>query len=97
DLAAGSVRPLEPGVLPGIAAAPRAGLRRAAGKAPLRGPRPVRIEGWDGDVSAGARGSDDGRGLALMLHSVDNKDRWLATVDLASATLRPVHRLTDEA
>src|SRR5690606_14061997 len=97
SVADGSVRPLETGVLPGIDADPLAALRRAAGKEPLKGPRPVRIEGWDGDVSAGARWSDDGRGLALMLHSVDNKDRWLATVDLASATLRPVHRLTDEA
>jgi hypothetical protein len=32
-----------------------------------------------------------------MLRSVDNKDRWIATVDLPRATLKPVHRLTDEA
>ena len=32
-----------------------------------------------------------------MVRAVDNKDRWIATVDLASATLQPRHRLTDPA
>ena len=32
-----------------------------------------------------------------MLRAVDNKDRWIATVDLAGAKLKPVHRLSDDA
>ncbi|NLA66964.1 MAG: prolyl oligopeptidase family serine peptidase [Gammaproteobacteria bacterium] len=97
SVADGKVRALATDPLPGIANDPLAGLRKAAGTEPLEGNRAVRIEGWGGDVSTGARWNPAGTGLALMLHSVDNKDRWLATVDLAAATLRPVHRLTDEA
>ncbi len=33
----------------------------------------------------------------IQVVSLDNKDRWIVTVDLANAELRPVHRLTDEA
>ena len=97
SVADGKVRELETDALPGITADPLADLRKAAGKDALKGNRPVRIEAWGGDVSSGVRWSDDGRGLALMLHSVDNKDRWLVTVDLSGATLQPVHRLSDEA
>ncbi|MEN1941316.1 S9 family peptidase [Luteimonas sp. MJ246] len=97
SVADGKVRALKTDPLPGITTDPLAALRKAAGKDALEGNRAVRIEGWGGDVSGGARWSDDGQGLALMLHSVDNKDRWLATVDLSAATLQPVHRLTDEA
>ncbi|MGY1458555.1 prolyl oligopeptidase family serine peptidase [Luteimonas sp. A534] len=97
SVADGSVRELKTDALPGITQDPLAALRKAAGKDALKGNRAVRIEGWGGDVSSGARWSDDGDALALMLHSVDNKDRWLATVDLAQATLQPVHRLTDDA
>src|SRR5690606_13172455 len=97
SVAAGKARELGTAPLPGITADPPAAMRRAAGQAALEGNRGVRIEGRGGDVSAGARWSDDGGALALMLRSVDNKDRWLATVDLAQAALRPVHRLTDEA
>jgi dipeptidyl aminopeptidase/acylaminoacyl peptidase len=92
------VRELKTDSLPGITADPLAALRKAAGQDTLKGHRAVRIEagGPDGITDA-ARWSDDSRGLALMLHSVDNKDRWLATVDLAQAQLQPVHRLTDAA
>jgi dipeptidyl aminopeptidase/acylaminoacyl peptidase len=39
----------------------------------------------------------DGRRLAVELHAVDNKDRWIATVDLDGARLVPRHRETDNA
>src|SRR5690606_23740570 len=97
SVADGKARELGTAPLPGITDDPLAAMRRAAGQAALEGNRGVRIEGWGGDVSAGARWSDDGAALALMLHSVDNKDRWLVTVDPAQAKLQPVHRLTDEA
>ncbi|MBY5922439.1 prolyl oligopeptidase family serine peptidase [Ferrimonas balearica] len=35
--------------------------------------------------------------LAVMLEAADNKDRWLASVDLAKGTLATEHRLHDDA
>jgi dipeptidyl aminopeptidase/acylaminoacyl peptidase len=39
----------------------------------------------------------DGRRVAVELHAYDNKDRWIATVDLDGARLVPRHRETDSA
>jgi len=91
DAREGRVRPLALDALPGIATDPLAALRKAAGKAPLKGLRPVQADG------AGIRWSDDGRQAAVMLRAVDNKDRWIAAVDLERAELRNRHRLTDPA
>ena len=41
--------------------------------------------------------SGDGKGLAVELMAIDNKDRWIATVDFAHLTLVPQHRLSDAA
>jgi dipeptidyl aminopeptidase/acylaminoacyl peptidase len=46
--------------------------------------------------------SDDGSQVALLVRAVDNKDRWIATLNLsganfAKATLLSAHRLTDPA
>ena len=41
--------------------------------------------------------SPDGRQLAVQAHSYDNKDRWLALLDLEERVLRPVHHLSHEA
>jgi dipeptidyl aminopeptidase/acylaminoacyl peptidase len=41
--------------------------------------------------------ADDGWQLAVQLHSVDNKDRWIATVDPDEPQLVLQHRLTDSA
>lgn len=89
DLADGSQRALALSSLPGIGADPLADLRKAAGLKPLEGDRTVRIDAlqW----------SDDGANIALMARAVDNKDRWIATVDLGAGKLVPVHRLTDPA
>lgn len=38
-----------------------------------------------------------GDNVAIMLEAWDNKDRWLATVDLTAAALENQHRLHDEA
>jgi dipeptidyl aminopeptidase/acylaminoacyl peptidase len=40
---------------------------------------------------------NNGENVALMLEAWDNKDRWLATVDTANATLVNQHRLHDDA
>ena len=41
--------------------------------------------------------SRDGQMLAIQLRAIDNKDRWIATVDFDRHALVPQHRLTDPA
>ncbi|UOF14606.1 prolyl oligopeptidase family serine peptidase [Lysobacter capsici] len=83
--------------LPGIKDDPLAALRKAAKQDPLKGERPVRIES-DGDGSGvSIRWSDDGRHAAVLVRAIDNKDRWLTSVDLARTRLETRHRLTDKA
>ncbi len=96
DIANARATELKYDALPGIGTDPLAHLRKQAGKDPLKGLRPVRLEGGRGPGSA-IDWSPDGRNVALMLHAVDNKDRWIASVDLANARLQPRHRLTDAA
>jgi dipeptidyl aminopeptidase/acylaminoacyl peptidase len=93
DLATREVKDLLLDVLPGIATDPLAALRTAQKLDPLKGKRPVTI-GFSGDAVVW---SPNGAKLAVMLRAVDNKDRWIATVDLPRAALQPVHRLTDDA
>jgi dipeptidyl aminopeptidase/acylaminoacyl peptidase len=97
DVASGKVRKLSFNALPGIAADPLAALREAAGKPPLKGNRAVRIE-TDGDGTGPAiHWSADSRNVAVLVRAVDNKDRWIATVDTATATLAARHHLHDDA
>lgn len=97
DTAAGSARKLDFHVLPGIDRDPLAALRRTAGKPALAGDRPVRIE-TDGDGSGPAiHWNAAGDRVAVLIRAVDNKDRWIASVDLDQAKLQPRHRLTDPA
>ncbi|UKE69441.1 prolyl oligopeptidase family serine peptidase [Xanthomonas cerealis pv. cerealis] len=97
DVVAGSARKLDVAGLPGIDADPLAALRKAAKQEPLQGPRAIRVE-TDGDGAGPAlHWSADGRNAAVMLRAVDNKDRWIASVDLDKATLQSRHRLSDAA
>ncbi|MFT4247257.1 MAG: S9 family peptidase [Pseudomonas sp.] len=97
DTDAGSARKLAFSTLPGITVDPLAKLRKAAGKQPLEGARAVRIES-DGDGSGPAiHWSDDGANVAVEIRAIDNKDRWIATLDLDKAALTSRHRLHDEA
>jgi len=41
--------------------------------------------------------SADGGALGIQMYSIDHKDRWLVSVDLANYALIPQHRLTDAA
>src|SRR5690606_5250 len=93
DMRDGSRRELQTGALPGIGDDPLAALRKSAGKEPLKGPRALRLE----DSEDGLLWSADSRFLALMLHSVDNKDRWLATLQPEGGEPQSRHRLTDPA
>lgn len=87
--ATGTVREVALTGLPGIQDDPLADLRKAAGKPALQGPRPVQVMEmrWRGDSGT----------AALMLRSIDNKDRWLATLTPASGQLVARHRLHDPA
>lgn len=89
NVASGEIRTLGFDPLPGIGDDPLAELRKAAGKDPLEGLRPVQY--------VRAHWSDDGQHAAVMLRAIDNKDRWIATVDLKSGQLEPAHRLSDPA
>ena len=89
EIATGKLRELAFDALPGIKDDPLATLRKAAGKDPLKGNRTLQVSGlqWRGD-------SGD---AAVMLRAVDNKDRWIATIDLADPALQSRHRLHDDA
>jgi dipeptidyl aminopeptidase/acylaminoacyl peptidase len=89
DLATRTPTELKFDALPGIDVDPLADLRRAAKLDPAKGPRLVRVDA--------IRWNDDGTGVAVQLRAIDNKDRWLATVDLGGKSLELAHRLSDEA
>ena len=93
DLASSRVQDIPFDTLPGIGVDPLAKLRAEARLDPLKGNRPLRIA----DRADAVRWTLDGKQAAVMLRAVDNKDRWIATVDLKAAKLVPQHRLTDEA
>ena len=52
-------------------------------------PRPVRF----GEVLF----NRDGSRAVVQAYSADNKDRWIASIDLEAGELRPLHRMTDPA
>ncbi|MET1163132.1 MAG: prolyl oligopeptidase family serine peptidase, partial [Pseudoxanthomonas sp.] len=98
DLSNSSVRELKFDALPGIGEDPLAALRKAAGKDALKGNRDVQVatSGDNGDAPT-LRWSADGRNVAVMVRAIDNKDRWIAGVDLNGGKLTSRHRLTDAA
>jgi hypothetical protein len=60
--------------------------------------RAVRIvsDAEDGG-GGGVAWSEDGREVAIQIRAIDNKDRWIATVDFGAHKLVTQHRLTDPA
>jgi dipeptidyl aminopeptidase/acylaminoacyl peptidase len=94
DLRSNSVRDISFDNLPGIATDPLASLREAQKQPALKGNRVLRLEDDEGD---GISWSGNGSKVAVMLRAVDNKDRWLASIDLTAAKLKPLHRLNDKA
>ncbi|KQY54815.1 S9 family peptidase [Lysobacter sp. Root494] len=98
DLAAAKATEVKYDTLPGIADDPLAAMRKAAKKDPLKGNRDVQVlTSGDNSGAPSIRWTDDGRSVAVAIRAIDNKDRWIASVDLASAKLQPRHRLTDPA
>jgi dipeptidyl aminopeptidase/acylaminoacyl peptidase len=60
--------------------------------------RAVSVISDDPDGAAGGIvWSRDGKSLAIQLLSMDNKDRWIASVDFDKYALVPQHRLNDPA
>ncbi|WP_426286095.1 S9 family peptidase [Luteibacter sp. E-22] len=107
DLKTHATFELDTATLPGIGDDPLADIRartiaalRKDGKgdradalaAPKK--RPVIV---NGEYSPGMVWSDDGGEVAVQLRAVDNKDRWIATVDFDRHALVARHRLTDKA
>ena len=109
DLSAHKVYPLSTDKLPGIKDDPLKAIRdktvaelKKAGKddeaKALKAPdvRPVTMYSMDSG-SAGIVWSDDGRNAALEFLAIDNKDRWIASIDFARHALVPQHRLHNDA
>ena len=85
----GAVSDISLDALPGIAVDPMVEFRKAQKLDALKGNRAVRIDA--------AQFNDAGTQVAVMLRAIDNKDRWIATVDFANGKLLAQHRLTDKA
>jgi dipeptidyl aminopeptidase/acylaminoacyl peptidase len=107
DLKAHTSVDLDTAKLPGIGDDPLAELRAKTVAAlvkdgkkdradKLKAPkvRPVIV---NGEYSPGIVWSDDGGNVAVQLRAIDNKDRWIATVDFGAKALVSQHRLTDKA
>lgn len=97
-------------VLPGIGDDPLKAIREENGTRDIRAddsagakeakPRQRSVSIVTDDPDGGAGGlvwSRDGKELAVQLVSLDNKDRWIASVDFAKYALVPQHRLSDPA
>lgn len=107
DLVAHTQYPLSLGGLPGIHTDPLAVLR-AKRQAQLRkAGREAEADALDAPATRGVRIADggpatlawsqDGRAAAVMLRAIDNKDRWIASIDFSAHALVPQDRLHDPA
>jgi dipeptidyl aminopeptidase/acylaminoacyl peptidase len=82
-------------------------LMPAANQPPANSPAPANNENkargvWvisdePDAVSGGMIWSADGGAVGIQMYSIDHKDRWLVSVDLANYALISQHRLTDAA
>ncbi|PXV57019.1 Dipeptidyl aminopeptidase/acylaminoacyl peptidase [Dyella jiangningensis] len=111
DLKSAKFYPLKTDALPGIKDDPLKDIRAKTiaalqkdGKADeakaLKAPdvRAVRIvSNADDGGGGGVVWSDDGQNVAIQLRAIDNKDRWIASVDFDKHALVNQHRLTDNA
>jgi dipeptidyl aminopeptidase/acylaminoacyl peptidase len=93
DLRTGTVREIAFDSLPGIATDPLAALRVEQKLPALKGNRPVTVDAQRDGIAW----TDDGSKVAVLVRAIDNKDRWISTVDLANGALVPAHRISDVA
>lgn len=103
DVHNGTKKKLDYKTLPGYNEDVLASVKQENAKAigeqyePNRLPRDIGLlVDWYWDQSA-IQWNAAGDQVALMLEAWDNKDRWIATVDLAKGRLQSQHRLHDEA
>ncbi|GLQ50461.1 S9 family peptidase [Dyella flava] len=109
DLSTHKQYPLSTDNLPGIKDDPLKAIRgktvaalEKAGKddeaKALKAPdvRPVTMYSMDSGT-AGIAWNDDGSNVALEFLSIDNKDRWIATIDFSKHAFVPQHRLHNDA
>lgn len=103
DVATGKQNKLSYNTLPGfdedVLAAVKAENYKAQGKTykSEKSPRAINLMmDWGWSQSA-IQWNHDGSQLAVMLEAWDNKDRWIATVDLSKNELTSQHRLHDDA
>jgi dienelactone hydrolase len=91
DLEQREISELDTADLPGIDQDPLADLKEAQELTPhdADNPRPLRING--------AQWQPSSERLAIQLRAIDNKDRWIVTIDPESPELNTRHRLTDPA
>jgi dipeptidyl aminopeptidase/acylaminoacyl peptidase len=81
-----------------VAALDKAGKQDEAKALKAPDVRPVRIVANAEDGGGGGIvWSDDGSHLAIQLRAIDNKDRWITSVDFARHALVNQQRLTDNA
>ena len=107
DLKAHTSMDLDTSKLPGIGDDPLADIRAKTVAALRKDGKGERAEALaapktrpfivNSEYSPGMVWSDDGRDVAVQLRAIDNKDRWIATVDFDHHTLVSQHRLTDKA
>ncbi len=99
DLRAHERHDLDLAALPGIKDDPFAELRKKKdGKDSKGGKEKEKKEPEARDVEVRELAwSEDGKRLALQLRALDNKDRWIATVNLDRHDLTTHQRLTDKA
>ena len=104
DLETGERHALGFGDLPGIEDDPLTDIRRSAvdhfveqgedrdkAEKRLEAPEERAVIVWETSWSS------DGKNVALYVRAVDNKDRWIATIDFEDKKLVNQHRLHDEA
>ncbi|HEX6929651.1 MAG TPA: prolyl oligopeptidase family serine peptidase [Gammaproteobacteria bacterium] len=104
DLESGMVSKLATSRLPGIEDDPLAALRDEAIAYHVEngGARDLVEEALEapdvrGVTFEGIEWTRDGSKVAVQAHSIDNKDRWIATVDFEDVELISQHRLHDKA
>ncbi|MBE7214022.1 prolyl oligopeptidase family serine peptidase [Shewanella benthica] len=62
-----------------------------------KAPRKVQLmQDWGWSQSA-IQWQSSGNGVAIMLEAIDNKDRWIASLDMGKGSLKTEHRLHDNA
>jgi dipeptidyl aminopeptidase/acylaminoacyl peptidase len=102
-----SIHPLSTATLPGINDDPLKPIREENAKThpwvkvqsdDATKPRGVVVISEEYDAHGGAVAwSRDSSALAIEMFSIDNKDRWIASVDLSRYTLVPQNRVSDPA